>query len=236
MPKFESLPDPEALARRAADVLLAAANETTDRFTVALSGGSTPRRLYELLARSPYRDAVPWQRTHVLWGDERFVPKADARSNYRMTHEALLSRVPIRPANVHPVPTEDTTPADAALNYERTLNSFYGTDVLDPSRPLFDVTLLGLGVDGHIASLFPGSRALAERERWAVAVNEGTTEARISLTYPPLESSRHVLFLVAGAEKQHIFQRVRRGDDLPATRLRPVGTLLWLADEAAAGH
>jgi 6-phosphogluconolactonase len=236
MPKFESLPDPEALARRAADVLLAAANETADRFAVALSGGSTPRRLYELLARSPYRDAFPWHRTHVFWGDERFVPKADARSNYRMTHEAFLSQVPIPPANVHPVPTEDTMPADAALNYGRTLNAFYGADAFDPSRPLFDVTLLGLGADGHVASLFPGSRALAERERWVVAVNEGTTEPRISLTYPPLESSRHVLFLVAGAEKQHILQRVRRGDDLPATRLRPVGTLLWLADEAAAGH
>ena len=111
-PKFESLPDPEALARRAADLLIAAANDTADQFAVALSGGSTPRRLYELLARPPYRDAFPWPRTHVFWGDERFVPKADARSNYRMTHEALLSRVPIPSANVHPIPTEDTTSAD----------------------------------------------------------------------------------------------------------------------------
>ena len=235
-PKFESLPDPEALARRAADLLIAAANETADRFAVALSGGSTPRRLYELLALPPYRDAFPWHRTHVFWGDERFVPKADARSNYRMTYEALLSHVPIPPANVHPIPTEDTTPADAAMGYEKTLKSFYGAAALDPSRPLFDVALLGLGVDGHIASLFPGSRALGERERWVVAVTEGPAEPRLSLTYPPLESSRRVLFLVEGPEKRAIVERVRRSDDLPATKLKPVGTLLWLVDKAAAGQ
>jgi 6-phosphogluconolactonase len=235
-PKFESLPNPEALARRAADLLIAAANETADRFAVALSGGSTPRRLYELLARPPYRDAFPWHRTHVFWGDERFVPKADARSNYRMTYEALLSHVPIPPANVHPIPTEDTTPADAAMGYEKTLKSFYAAAALDPLRPLFDVALLGLGADGHIASLFPGSRAVAELERWVVAVTEGPAEPRLSLTYPPLESSRRVLVLVEGPEKRAIVGRVRRGDDLPATKLKPVGTLLWLVDKAAAGQ
>jgi len=236
MPKMEILADPEALARRAADLLIVAANGTADRFVVALSGGSTPRRLYELLARPPYRDALPWNRTHVFWGDERFVPKADARSNYRMAHEALLSRVPIPSANVHPIPTEDTTPLDAAMGFEKELKSFYGFGALDPSRPLFDVTLLGLGADGHTASLLPGSRALAERERWAVAVTDGAPEPRISLTYPPLESSRHVLFLVEGTEKRAIFERVRRGDpDLPATRIQPIGQLLWLADAAAAG-
>lgn len=235
-PKFEILSNPEALARRAADLLIAAANETADRFSVALSGGSTPRRLYELLARPPHRDAFPWHRTHVFWGDERFVPKADARSNYRMTHEALLSHVPIPSANVHPIPTEDTTPLDAAIGYEKTLKSFYGAAVLDPSRPLFDVMLLGLGGDGHIASLFPGSPALGERERWVIAVTEGPPEPRISLTYPPVESSCDVVFLVEGTEKRTVFERVRRGDDLPATRLRPVGRLLWLVDKAAAGQ
>ena len=235
-PKFETLSDPEVLARRAVDLLIAAANETDGRFAVALSGGSTPRRLYELLARPPYRDAFPWHRTHVFWGDERFVPKADARSNYRMTHEALLSHVPIPPANVHPLPTQDTTPLDAAMGYENELKSFYGAAAFDPSRPLFDVALLGLGVDGHTASLFPGSGALAERERWVVAVTEGPVEPRLSLTYPPLESSRRVLFLVEGPEKRAIVERVRRGDDLPATKLKPVGTLLWLVDKAAAGQ
>ena len=233
---MEILADPAALARRAADLLIAAANETADRFAVALSGGSTPRRLYELLARPQYRDALPWHRTHVFWGDERFVPKTDVRSNYRMTHEALLSRVPIPPANVHPLPTEDTTPLDAATGYEKTLKSFYGAAAIDPSRPLFDVALLGLGVDGHIASLFPGSRALGERERWVVAVTEGSPEPRLSLTYSPLKSSRHVLFLVEGREKRAVFERALRGDDLPVTKLKPVGTLLWLVDKAAAGQ
>jgi 6-phosphogluconolactonase len=234
--KIEILADEEALARRAADCLLAAAKAANGPFAVALSGGSTPRRLYELLARAPYRDAFPWHRTHIFWGDERFVPKSDARSNYRMTAEALLSHVPIPAANVHPIPTEGVTPADAALAYERTLKSYYGAEELDPARPLFDLTLLGLGKDGHTASLFPRSQALAERERWAVAVTDAGPQARISLTYPLLESSRHVLFLVAGEEKRAVLERVARGDqDLPAARLHPTGSLLWLADAAAAG-
>ena len=231
---FEILADPEALARRAADWLLAAATAAEGRFAIALSGGSTPRRLYELLAREPYRSAFPWRRAHTFWGDERFVPKSDARSNYRMADEALLSHVPIPAGNIHPVPTEGTTPADAALAYERTLKSYYGTDKLEIDRPLLDVTLLGLGEDGHTASLFPGSQALSERRRWVVTVTEGVAEPRISLTYPALESSRHVLFLVAGEEKRAILERVRRGDrDLPAARLRPSGSLLWLVDAAA---
>jgi len=231
---IDILRDPEALAVRAADMLLKAAKAAEGPFAIALSGGSTPRRLYELLARAPYRDGFPWDRVHLFWGDERFVPHGDARSNYRMTDEALLSHVPIAPANLHPIPTEGMTPEDAARAYERTLKSFYGAETLDPKRPLFDATLLGLGEDGHIASLFPGTRALLERERWVVAVKDGPAEPRISLTYPALESSRSVVFLVAGAEKRTIFARVRQGDQtLPATRLRPMGGLLWLADAAA---
>jgi 6-phosphogluconolactonase len=233
---IDILRDPEALARRAADVLLEAAKAAEGRFAIALSGGSTPRRLYELLAQAPYRDSFPWDRAHMFWGDERFVPHSDARSNYRMTEEALLSRVPIARTNVHPIPTDGMTAVDAARAYERTLKSFYGAETLDPKRPLFDVTLLGLGEDGHTASLFPGTSALSERERWVVAVTEGASEPRITLTYPALESSRSVVFLVAGAEKREIFSRVvPRGDqDFPAARLRPVGSLLWLADAAAA--
>jgi len=232
---IDVLRDPEALAVRAADALLRAAKAAEGRFAIALSGGSTPRRLYRLLAQAPYRDRFPWDRVHLFWGDERFAPHSDARSNYRMTDEALLSHVPIAPANLHPIPTEGMTPEDAARAYERTLKSFYGAETLDPKRPLFDVTLLGLGEDGHIASLFPGTRALSERERWVVAVTDGPPEPRISLTYPALESSRSVLFLVAGAEKRAIFARVLRGDQgFPAMKLRPVGSLLWLTDAAAA--
>ena len=202
---IDILRDPEALARRAADVLLEAAKATEGRFAIVLSGGSTPRRLYELLAQAPYRDSFPWDRTHIFWGDERFVPHSDTRSNYRMTEEALLSRAPIARSSVHPIPTDGMTPEDAARAYERTLKSFYGAETLDPQRPLFDLTLLGLGEDGHIASLFPGTRALSERERWVVAVTEGASEARITLTYPVLESSRSVVFLVAGVGEARDF-------------------------------
>lgn len=234
-PTVEILPDAEALARRAAEWLLAAAKAADGDFAIALSGGSTPRRLYELLARAPYRDAMPWRRTHLFWGDERFVPQDDARSNYRMVQEALLVHVPIPAANVHAIPTEGA-PADAARAYERTLKSYYGADTFHPARPLFDVTLLGLGDDGHTASLFPQTQALSERERWVVAVTNGGAEPRITLTYPALESSRHVAFLVTGHEKRAIFARARRSDqDLPAVRLRPTGSVLWLADAAAAG-
>jgi 6-phosphogluconolactonase len=236
-PKVEILPDPEALARRAAELLLEATKATQGPFAVSDSGGSTPRRLYELFAEAPYRDLMPWDRVRVFWGDERFVPHSDARSNYRMAYDTLLSHVPVAPANMHPIPTEGIAPEDAARAYERTLKSFYGTETLDPKRPLFDVTFLGLGEDGHIASLFPGASALSERERWVVAVTDGPQEPRITLTYPALESSRLVLALVTGTEKRAIFARVRRGDqELPAARLRPAGRLLWLVDEAAAGN
>jgi 6-phosphogluconolactonase len=234
-PAVEILPDPEALAHRAAELVLHAAQATTGRFAIALAGGSTPRRMYELMARAPYRNNFPWHRTHVFFGDERFVPHMDERSNYRMAARALLSHAPIAEANVYPVPTSGVSPADAARAYERTLQSFYGAETLDPARPLFDVTLLGLGDNGHIASLFPGTEALSEREHWVVAVTEKVPEPRITLTYPALEASRQVMFLVAGEEKRAIFARVMEGEeDLPVARLRPTGGELWLTDAAVA--
>ena len=154
--KLEILADPEALSHRVADWLLEMATAKDGIFAINLSGGSTPRRLYERLAGPPYRDTFPWSRTHWFWGDERFVPHDDALSNYRMVREALLSRAPIPADNVHPIPTEGISPEAAASAYERQLKSFYGAERLDPARPLFDVTLLGLGPDGHTASLFPG--------------------------------------------------------------------------------
>ena len=232
---LEILADPEAWSSRVADWMLEAAMATRGDFTVALSGGSTPLALYRILAQLPYRDAFPWSRTHWFWGDERFVPPADTQSNYRAVRDALLSRAPIPATNIHPIPTEGVSAAAAAISYERDLQSFYGAERLDAARPLFDVTLLGLGSDGHTASLFPGSAALTERNRWTAVVAGAKSETRITLTYPVLESSRRVAFLVVGEEKRAILARLRLGDEtLPAARLRPAGTL-WLFADAAAG-
>jgi 6-phosphogluconolactonase len=232
--KLKILADPEALARRAADWLLAAATAKDGVFAVALSGGSTPRRLYERLAEPPFRDVFLWSRTHWVWGDERFVPHDDALSNYRMVLQALLSRAPVPAINIHAIPTEGVSPEAAASAYERELKFFYGAQRIEPARPLFDVTLLGLGSDGHTASLFPGTAVLAERDQWVAAVVDAKSEARITLTYPVLESTRHAAFLVAGKEKHAVFERLRCGDDtLPATRLHPTGTLCFFVDAAA---
>jgi len=234
--QLEILADPEALSVRVADWLTEVAMAKQGVVAIALSGGSTPRQLYECLAGASYRDRFPWGRTHWFWGDERFVPHDDARSNQRMACEALLSLVPIPIANIHPILTEGLKPDRAAAAYERALKAFYGAETLDPARPLFDVTLLGLGMDGHTASLFPETAVLAMRDRWVAAVAGAEGERRITLTYPALESSRHAAFLVAGAEKRAILGRLLRGDDsLPAARLHPTGSL-WIFGDAAAGE
>lgn len=229
------LADPEDLAARVAEWLFELAAAQGGTFSVALSGGSTPRRLYERLARPPYPDTFPWHRTHWFWGDERFVPHSDPQSNYRMANEAFLSRVPIPAGNIHPIPTERVSPEAAALEYERELKLFYGAERLDVGRPLFDVTFLGLGPDGHTASLFPGTLVLTERQRWTAAVIGARREARITLTYPALESSAEAAFLVTGKDKRTIFARLCRGDEtLPAGQVRPVGNLWMFTDVAAA--
>jgi 6-phosphogluconolactonase len=234
--RLEVLADPEALADRVAHWMLELITAKAGVVTVCLSGGSTPRRLYQHLAGPPYRDDFPWPRLHLFWGDERFVPHDDTQSNYGMARNALLSHAPIRGGNIHPIPTEAVGPKEAASVYERTLQKFYGAPRLDPARPLFDVTLLGLGPDGHTASLFPFASVLRERERWVAAVAGPTHDIRVTLTYPALESSRHVAFLIVGEDKRAIFSRLRRGDDaLPATHLRPTGELIWFLDRAAAG-
>jgi 6-phosphogluconolactonase len=233
---LEILANAEALAHHVADWLVAMAARGDGPFAVALSGGATPRRLYEVLASPPYRGTFPWQRTHWFWGDERFVPHNDPESNYGMVREAMLVDVPAPSANVHPVATEGLTPDEAALSYERQLKDFYGASSLRPDRPLFDVTFLGLGPEGHIASLFPGTAILKERRRWVGAVVGAKPEPRITLTYAALESSRAVAFLVTGAAKRAVLARLLRGDpELPATHLHPVhGTVHLFLDRAAA--
>jgi 6-phosphogluconolactonase len=231
---LEVFDDAEALARHTATWLHRLAAAATGRFAVCLSGGSTPRRLYELLAGGDHVGTFPWARVDWFWGDERFVPRDSPRSNFLMVRDAMLAKVPIPAARIHAIPTEGTTPEAAAAAYEQELQRFYGAQTLDPARPLFDVTLLGLGDNGHTASLFPGTPALAERRRWAVPVTSLVPEPRITLTYPALESSRETVFLVAGAEKRAVVASVRAGDPaLPASRLRPTGSLRWFVDREA---
>ena len=203
---------------------------------MSLPGGATPKRLYGLLATPAYRDRVPWDRLHLFFGDERFVPPGDDRSNFRMVSEAMLSKVPAPPGNVHAVPTEGMSPEQAADAYAAEMARFYGAPVLDPGRPLFTVTLLGLGTNGHTASLFPGEAVLDETTRWAAAVSPPGEPMRITMTYPALDSSRQVAFLVTGADKKEMLARLRAGDtSIPAGRVRPVGELHVFADRAAAG-
>jgi 6-phosphogluconolactonase len=172
---------------------------------------------------------------HWYWGDERFVPYTHPESNFRMTYDAMLAKAPAPPENIHPVPV-DGAPEKAASRYERILQAAYGSAVLDPARPLFDVTLLGIGRDGHTASLLPGDPALQERKRWVTVVAHGRPEIRITMTYPAIESSRRVAFLVAGRSKASILERIRAGDSsVPAARVSPVGELIWFVDRAAAG-
>lgn len=229
--------DPAALARGAADFLDEQARLGTGPFVVALSGGSTPKATYELLAQTPIRERFPWARAHWVLGDERFVDAADPASNFGMVSAAFLSHVPAPPANIHPVPYAGLTAEQAAAQYQATLARLYGGETLRSDRMLLDVNFLGLGDDGHTASLIPGQPVLAERDRWVAAVAHGRAEPRITLTYPALESSRVTVVLVAGAAKRAMLDTVLSGgSDVPAARLRPQGELFWFVDRAAAGR
>jgi len=228
-------PDPQALAVDVAGWMTGVLQARPGPVSVALSGGSTPKLLYQALAVAPFVDRVPWDRVHWFWGDERFVPQSDERSNYRMTMKAMLDRAIVPPGNIHPIPTEGVTAEEGAARYQALLQAFYGTQVLDPARPLFDVVLMGLGTNGHTASLFPDTPVLTERTAWAAAVTPAGEPTRITLTYPALESCRHAAFLVAGADKHDVLARVQAGaPDLPASHYRPTGELHWFVDQAAA--
>jgi 6-phosphogluconolactonase len=210
------------------------------RFAVALSGGSTPRALFSLLAGDPYRTRLPWGTTHFFWGDERPVPPEDPDSNYGMARDTLLARVGVSASNVHRIPAEGPDGEAAAAAYEGTLKEFFR---LGPGeRPAFDLVYLGLGPDGHTASLFPGTRALHEQERLAVANWVGKLYSRrITLTAPALNAAACVVFLVAGEDKALPLKAVLEGphepEQLPAQLISPAGgRLLWLVDRAAAAR
>ena len=230
--------DPAALAATAAEHVLARTAANRGRVAVCLTGGSSPKQLYQLLATEPYRNRIPWHRVHWFIGDERFVPADDPLHNMSMARAAFLNRC-APPENIHPIPTATADPADpdpAAALYQRELQSFYGADVLDDARPLFDLVLMGVGPDGHTASLFPGDPALDETARWVVGVSKANVAPfvpRVTLTLPALASCREMLFEVAGTDKRAILTRVFAGEDLPANRARSTGGTVWLVDRAA---
>jgi 6-phosphogluconolactonase len=232
-------PDLESLSRAAAELLVLQANlavAARGRFSVALSGGATPRRTYELLAAPPLKDQAPWDRVHVFWGDERCVPLNDPRSNARMAQEAWLDHVPIPKDQIHPLDCTQA-PAAAAREYEARLRKFFAG-----RPPRLDLVLLGLGDNGHTASLFPGLPVLEEKERWAAAVYLAEPNLyRVTLTAPLINQAAMVVFLVAGKSKAGVLQEVLHGPRdpgrLPAQLIQPQnGELLWLADLAAAAR
>jgi 6-phosphogluconolactonase len=231
--KIQIAKDADELARRAADWMIGVAKETKGTFAVALSGGETPAGLYALLATPSYSHAFPFDRAHWFFGDERFVPPDDPMSNYRMVRETLFDRIPIPAENIHPIATENISPEESARLYEQELKCFYRADQLDPRRPLFGIELLGLGQDGHTASLFPGSPVLRERQSWVTVVS-ATHGARITLTYPVLNSAQHAAFLVSGFNKRGALRRLIKGDEsIPAARIRPLEKVHLFADTHA---
>ena len=239
-PGLRVFDDPEAVARAAARRIAEIAEEAIGErgaFAVALAGGSTPRRVYELLAGEESRAAVDWANVHVFFGDERAVPPDDADSNYRMANEALLSRVPVPPENVHRIEGVGDAAANAS-DYESEMRGFFG----DAEWPRLDLVLLGMGDDGHTASLFPGTAALEEGRAW-VAANwvEKLGAWRVTLTAPAVNAARHVLFLVNGAGKAGRLREVLKGErdpaHLPSQLIRPSdGTLEWFVDRPAAAR
>lgn len=233
------LPDAAALAESAALRIVnqaQAALAERDVFSLVLSGGSTPRTLYARLAQKDLAGRVDWPRVHVFWGDERAVPPDDADSNYRMAKEALLDHVPIPPDNVHRIPAE-MPPEAAAADYEGTLRAFFAKHC----GGRFDMVLLGMGDDGHTASLFPSTDVLQEGRRWVVAHHVEKLDAwRITLTLVAINRARLAVFIVSGSGKAARLREVLYGPEhmqtLPAQMIRPPeGRLLWLVDEAAAG-
>ncbi len=245
-------PDAQGLTRLAASAVVfwsRKAIERRGRFHLALSGGSTPKQLYQLLATPEFAQQIFWDRVHVWWGDERDVPADHADSNYKMAHDALLGKTPILPAHVHRVRTEFGA-QQAAAQYETEIGFAFerlrkdeasGAVVDSGGWPSFDLVLLGMGDDGHTASLFPCSPALKEGERLVMAHHIGSLNAtRITFCAPLINAADAVIFLVSGANKAPMLKRVLLGDytpdQLPAQMIAPVGKLFWMADAAAAAQ
>jgi len=234
--------DLQALSEAAAQEIVAIARASIaarGRFTVALSGGNTPKRTYELLAEL-HRSAIDWLHCEFFFGDERFVPPDDERSNYRMAREALFDRAPISADGIHQIPTDTSTVEEAAESYERTLRRLLLVDMNEPDT--IDLVLLGVGPDGHTASLFPGSSALKEVLRWTRGVDAPTAVQpavpRVTVTLPFLDGARNVMFLVAGADKRRvlgeILSRTESALKYPAALVAPSGRTIWMIEQSAA--
>jgi 6-phosphogluconolactonase len=234
--------DPEDLAQEAASrfsvgAAQAQSSSPTAMFRVALSGGSTPRTMYEKLAAAPYRDRVDWSRTQVVFSDERFVPPDAAESNFHTAQEALLSRVNIPDRFIHRYATVETTPQESAVNYEQGIRRVFGVGL--DEVPRFDLIMLGLGPDGHTASLFPRTEALHNTHDLVVANFVPKIDMwRLTFTYRLINAGRTVMFLVQGTDKaERVREVMHRDPSLPASGVRPSpGRLVWLLDQAAAGR
>jgi len=227
--------DSAALAKAAADRVLAGIGANDERIAICLTGGSSPKQLYQLLATDAWRGRIPWDRVHWFIGDERFVAADDPLNNMGMARRIFLDRC-APAANIHPIPTDTGNPDESARRYESELKSFYGANELDSARPLFDVVLMGVGPDGHTASLFPDYPAIEESKRWVVGVPKAHVAPfvpRVSLTLPALNSCREMLFELSGADKRPILTRVLAGENLPANRAHSIRETVWLVDAAA---
>jgi 6-phosphogluconolactonase len=227
--------DADALARTAAARLLARISANRSRIAICLTGGSGPLKLYELLGSDGYRGKIPWARVHWFIGDERFVPAADPLNNMAAARRIFLDAcAPVQ--NLHPIATDTSGPNESAARYQQELQAFHGAATLDPAHPLFDLVLMGVGPDGHIASLFPGDPALAESARWVVGVPKANVEPfvpRVTLTLPALASCGEMLFLITGSGKRAILTRLLANENLPANRARAVGETVLIAGRAA---
>src|SRR5579859_6092806 len=230
--------DPAALAIAAAARLMALIEANPDRIAICLTGGSSPKQLYHLLGTGLYAKKIPWDRVHWFIGDERFVPPSDPLNNMAMARRIFLDHLAPKD-HIHAIPTDAASPDESAQRYERELKIFYRADDLDTKRPLFDLVLMGVGPDGHTASLFPGYPALAEMTRWVTGVPQAHVEPfvpRVTLTLPALASCREMLFEVAGREKHAILDKLSKDESLPANRARSIRETAMLVDRAAAGE
>ena len=233
-PKLIVEADAEALAQAAAERVMARISANPGRIAICLTGGSSPKKLYQLLGSDAYRGKIPWDRVHWFIGDERFVPSSDPLNNMAVARATFLDRN-APSGHIHPIPTTAESPEAGAEAYARELQSFYGAKSLDPARPLFDMVLMGAGPDGHTASLFPGTPVLEVEDRIAAEVFVPRLDTwRVTLTKPVLRAATLRLVLATGAKKKPILEAIRDGADYPIAQVTRDVETWWLIDRDAA--